>query len=63
MRERMRALISPGRVNTLLISFRARATSVTEVDLLNCRRGNFNLLASIQCKPSLFRLNNTYREA
>lgn len=59
----MRVLISPGLVNTLLISFRARATSVPEVDLLNCKRGNFNLLASMQCKPSLFRLNNMYREA
>jgi len=38
-------------------------SSVIEVDLLNCRRGHFNLLASIQCKPSLCRLTNMYREA
>lgn len=43
----MRILIFPGLVNVLLISFRARATSVIEVDLLNCKRGNFNLLASV----------------
>lgn len=63
MRGRTGGLISPGLVNTLLILFRARAPSVTEVDLLNCKRGDFNLSASIQCKPFLFRLKNTDREA
>lgn len=58
-----RVLIFPGLVNILLALFRARATSAVEVDSLNCKRGDFNVLASVQCKPSLFRLNNMYGEA
>lgn len=55
--------VFPGLGDILLILLRARATSVIVVDLLNCERGNFNLLPSMQCKPCLFRLSNMYREA
>lgn len=42
-----RVLIFPGLVNILLALFRARATSAVEVDSLNCKRGDFNVLASV----------------
>lgn len=56
-------LIFPALVKILLVLLRARAASLKEVDLVNCKRGSFNLLLRIRCKPSLFRLNSRCREA
>lgn len=61
--ERRRILIFPALVKILLLLLRERTASLMEVDLVNCKRGSFNLLLRVRCKPSLFRLNSRCREA
>lgn len=56
-------LIFPALVKILLVLLRTRAASLIEVFLVNCKRGSFNLLLRIRCKPSLSRLNSRCREA